>query len=402
MAGGRITGRFELGYDSFSERYTILDADTLDRVNEWRSRLHLGWSRGRILRNYFQVETRALLGQDDSETALALRATRRLPGRPGSRLSVDVDLLRRAFGQNTTLQFPNDYDRFHALTYARIAVAPSVAVRIADRVEVLDYQRRTEFDYDYTRHQVSAAVYYDRSFATTLSGGVRRTSLSIPDSSEIEYTAWTPFVELRTMPSLNHIAWVSAAMERRLYRPEGTRNSYWNILATGGIEWNVRDPMGVVVENRVDWYNYDSETGVYFDSMENRTIVLARYAPTERLRAGLGGAWGRFRSAQSRDDEYNERGAMVRIHYTPSPAAWFDVEYERGRRRYPAYSPDASIDAESVFSDYDYDRVSVLAGWRFLDGLSLNLFVDYQPEDHEREGDDATATLFSANLSWTF
>jgi hypothetical protein len=30
------------------------------------------------------------------------------------------------------------------------------------------------------------------------------------------------------------------------------------------------------------------------------------------------------------------------------------------------------------------------------------MILDYTPEDHEREGDDATATLFSAGVSWGF
>ena len=57
---------------------------------------------------------------------------------------------------------------------------------------------------------------------------------------------------------------------------------------------------------------------------------------------------------------------------------------------------------ESVFSDYSYNRVSLIGHVEIWKEVSANIFLDYQPEDHKREGDDATATLFSGSLSYRF
>lgn len=399
---GSLSGRAEIGYDSFEERYSIVDADTLDRIDEWRSRFHLSWAHGRYLENYFQLEGRALVGQDDAETAVRVRAMRQLPGRLGSRLSIDADFLHRAFSNNTDLQFPNNYNRVLAHSYGRVVISPAVALRVIDRLEVLNYHKRTEFDYDYTRNQISLATEYGPGATTDLSAGIRETSISIPDSMQIEYTAWTPFLIFRSTPSLSHSVFLNANAERRLYRPGSTRLSFWNVVASGRAEWAVKGPIGAALEDNADWYDYDGGTGIYFDSVENRTVLLARYIFDGRIRAEAGGAWGIFRSGQSPDDEYDEFGAVMRASVTPSQSAWIDVEYERGRRSYPSFSPNETFDSASVFSDYSYHRVALLAAWQFHDGLSVNAFFDYQPEDHERKGDDATATLFSANLTWAF
>ncbi len=46
--------------------------------------------------------------------------------------------------------------------------------------------------------------------------------------------------------------------------------------------------------------------------------------------------------------------------------------------------------------------MSLYTNFRVLEGLSFSGFLDYQPEDHERESDDATATLLSLSLIYMF
>jgi hypothetical protein len=73
-------------------------------------------------------------------------------------------------------------------------------------------------------------------------------------------------------------------------------------------------------------------------------------------------------------------------------------------RDYDLYSssPVVSDTAEVVFSDYGYHRVNVFANARAYRSLWLSVFLDYQPEDHDRDGDDATATVGSVSLTYSF
>jgi len=400
--GGRLVGRAEIGFDSFQEQYSIVDRDTIDSINEWRARLRLGYARGSFLRNYFTIEGRALIGEGNAETAARVRFTRQLRNNIRSRFSIEGDLSRRTFDETSTFQFPNDFTRAYLNTYLRLAMGSSWAFRASDRLEHLDFENRTEFDYDYTRNAFTLTTQYDWDFSTFINVGIRHTNMSIPDSSEIEYEAWTPVFEIRSAPELRRQIYLQSAVERRLYGDNATRSSYWATLALLNVEWLFTNPFGIILEDNFEYYNFDVSTNAYFNYIENRMILLASLYPSWYSRFGVGPSWGFLRSDLSPGDEYTELGVVVRWEYNRSARFWIQMQYEPGRRVYPAFDPNATFDFESIFSDYTYHRFSMFLNWRIWKGAGINAFVDYQPEDHEREGDDATAALFSISLSYAF
>ena len=224
----------------------------------------------------------------------------------------------------------------------------------------------------------------------------------LPDSTEIQYESWTPYLEIRSSPELRRQLYFQGAVERRLYDNNFTRSPFWAWLAIFNAEWLISRPVGVILEDNFERYEYDINTDAYFDYVENRVIGLLTYYASWYARFGIGPSWGILKSDRSPDDEYHEYGVVVRGEYNRGAKLWASCEYEPGRRTYPAFDPNATFDLESVFSDYTYHRLSVFFNWRIWSGVGLNLFLDYQPEDHEREGDDATATLFSISVSYVF
>jgi len=403
VAGGRLSGRLEVGYDSFEERYSIVDADTIDGVDEVRSRLRLAWSAGSMLRNLFLVEGRALLGEDNHETAARLRAVRRFGAGRRSYVSFEGDAARREFGTDSPFAFPNDYTRLYGRALARVDLPRAFALRVDGRVEDLDFAQRTEFDYDYTRSSAALGGEYEHDLTTYGMTGVRYTVTEIPDSAEIAYHSWTPFLEIRSTPELRRQVYLTAALERRVYGDDApTRSDFWALVAWLLAEWPLSDRLSLELRDDLDHYRYDANTDAYFDYLQNRSALLLNYSGDWSWRVGAGPAFAFLASGQSQQDEYVEWGAMMRLEYTRGASAWVSLEYAPGRRRYASFDPDAIFDFESVFSDYTFHRITALAGARLWRGLGVDLFADYQPEDHEREGDDATATLFSVSLSYVF
>ena len=51
---------------------------------------------------------------------------------------------------------------------------------------------------------------------------------------------------------------------------------------------------------------------------------------------------------------------------------------------------------------YTYHRISLLATVKVWRSTSVNLFVHHLPENHKLEDDDATTTLFSLDVSYSF
>lgn len=398
--GGRLTGSFEVGFDSFQEKYSILDEDTLDSVTEYRSRLNLGYMAGSFLRDFFHVEGQSLLGEDSYETSGRLKVTKLLRDSAPFAFGLDGDVTRRAFRDNSSYDFANDYTRYYVHSYVKKTLNETFALRLSNRLEHQNFDERTEFDYDYTRNRATLSGEFDWDLTTFVNGEVRYTTMSIPDSSDIAYRALTPAVEFRYYPGLGKRLVFYSSVERRNYNHEPARSSYWAVLATLSSEWPVARRFGIAVEENFEFYDHDTNSEVYFDYVENRSAISLVYRRAWSLRVGLGPTYGFLTSGFAEEDEYTEFGGKASFEFNRGTRVWFSVSYEPGKRSY-SNLPESLME-ESIYSDYVYHRVSAFANIKVWNGVGFNGLLDYQPEDHEREGDDATATLFSMSITYMF
>lgn len=397
--GGRLTGSLEAGFDSFQERYSIVDEDTLDSITEFRSRASLGYMNGTFLKNYFHLEGRTLIGDDSYETTGRINFTKLFQASGTTRFGFDGDATRRTFRDNSSYDFANDYTRIYFRTYLKKAFNKSFSVRLSDRFEHHNFDERTEFDYDYLRNRITLAGEFDWDLTTYVNAGIGFTTMSIPDSAEIEYRAFTPSIEFRHDAGLYKRLVLHSSLERRHYIHETTRSSFWAAFTAFSTQWPLADSYSVTFDNDLELYNYGSNSDVYFDYAENRSAMLLNYNRSWSLRLGAGPTYGFFVSDYSHEDEYNEYGGKFSLEYNKGTQAWISLAYEPGRRFYSAFT---AGDDEAIFSDYTYHRISAFSNVKLWDGVSLSGLLDYQPEDHEREGDDATATLFSMSVTYIF
>jgi hypothetical protein len=397
----RLTGSFSTGFDSFQEKYSIIDRDTLDMVNELRASAALGILAGSFLRDFIFLEGRAQYGEDSYETGGLLKITKSLRTRV-SRIGFDVDFIRRSYGSLTTYQFPNNYDRLFLRGYFRHLLTRSFAFRLTDRLEHQNFQRRTEFDYDYTRNRISLAGEFEWDFTTFLDLRLDHATMDVPDSTEIEYEALIPSLEFRHFAGLHERFVLLTAVERRDYVTGSPRSSFWATLGGFTGELPLDETKSLLLENNLDWYDYDNENQVYFDYVENNTALLFKLNPTIALSFGAGPTYGFLHSDVSEQDEYDEYGVRVVFDYNNASLAWVSLAYEAGKRQYAAYSEAQQPEDISLFSDYRYHRLSLFTNFRLVGGFSFNGFFDFAPEDHVREGDDATATLISLSVNYVF
>jgi hypothetical protein len=401
QSGIRLIGSISAGFDSFQEKYSIVDHDTLDSVTEFRTQASLGLLTGTFLRDFLLLEGRAQYGDDTYETAGRLKFTKRL-FTGVSRIGLEGVVSRRAFGPNSSYQFPNDYDRVFVRGYFKQSLGRALAIRVTDRLEYQDFERRTEFDYDYRRNRTSVAGEFDWNLTTFFDMQVSYVTMDIPDSTEIEYESFIPSLEFRYFAGLYQRLNVSAALERRDYVAGSPRSSFWSILGSLTAEWLYTAKTSLLLESDLEWYDYDFKDPVYFDYVENRTALLIKFNHSYALSVGVGPTVGVLASDISDQDEYKEFGAKLAAEYNRGATVWVSFAYEPGKRTYESFRANALDQELSLFSDYSYHRLSMFANVRVWRGLTFGAFVDYQPEDHKREGDDATATLISISLNYVF
>jgi hypothetical protein len=278
-------------------------------------------------------------------------------------------------------------------------------LRVTDRIEVQDFERRSDFDYDYRRNKLSVGGEFDWNLTTLLDMRVTHVVMVIPDSTEIEYQSFIPSIEFRHFGGLNDRLSLQAALERRDYVFGSPRSAYWTIFGFLAMERSFAYRTSLFLESYNEWYRFDFKDPVYFDYLENRTALLLKYNHSYNLSIGAGPAVGFLRSDISEQDVYRELGVRTAFEYNRGARAWITLTYEPGTRTYRAFddaSDDPATQGFSLFSDYTYHRLSFFANVRIVRSVTLSGFVDYQPEDHKREGDDATATLISFSLTATF
>jgi hypothetical protein len=402
-AAGRWLGSLEFGYDTYTERYSIAEADTLSSIDEARTRLRVGYATGALGRNYALLEGRQYFGESSSESAARALVTRRLGGTAAWVFNLDAELARRGFRDDSAYEFPNDYTRAYARAGLRARAGSQVTVRLDDRVERLDYDQRTEFDYDYTRNILTCMVDFGRDPFRSLSLGARYSTMAIPDSAEIAYHAAGPMVEVRAFGDLRERMYLTIAADRRIYPSDGTRSSFWSILATGLLEWPFLRQWSVEAGADVEDYDYDVTTGAYDDYLETRSYLAINWFD-DGLKLGAGPAFAWLSSRDEPQDEYREVGVRLALEKIGSNGLYVSAAYEPGWRDYEAYADDGgAIDnADVIFSDYAFHRVNVFANARLYRTFWLNVLFDWQPEDHDRDGDDATATVGSITLMYVF
>ncbi len=392
---GKVSGSITTGFDSFTEKYTIVEEDTLDRLTEFRTRLRLGYTHGSFLKNYLQLQGESLVGEESLESTGRVYFIRRSDA---ARFAIDTDLTYRTFRDSSEYSFPNDFLRYNLRTYFQRTIAPGLSLRLTDRLEVLDFDQRTEFDYDYVRNSITLSGDLDRDLTTTYHAAVAFTNKSIPDSTEISYHAWSAAGEYRATMDINRHVYFNLNGERRLYEDKATKSHFWAVLAGATVHPFTRGDFGFGIENTLESYFYDRETDAFFDYVENRTSIIASYFKSFDLTFGLGPTFAFLYSDFSHEDEYTEVGARLRVNYNAGTRIWLSASYEPGHRNY-------SVDgtgSEVIFSDFTYHRIIVFASARIWRNLNTNLFLNHEPEDHKIEGDDATATLFSLDLSYSF
>jgi hypothetical protein len=391
-----VTGSVALGYDSYSENYSVVRIPALSELNEFRTRLSLGYIAGALFGDYALIEAQSLIGERSLETVGRANLARRFGG---TRLALDNVVTFRSYGENTAFTFANDYLRYDLRAQVRRHVTPGLSLALTNRMEIIDFQERTEFDYNYVRNGIELAVDIDRGFTTGYQVALGYIHKMIPDSSEISYDAYTSALEYRHAFGLQRQIFVAIDGERRLYADNTIRSPVWSFYSTATIQPVTVRRFGLTFDNVFESYQYDHATAVFFNYVENRSSLLFTHFNTSRYTIGLGPTYGLLRSGASLQDEYTEIGGKLSIDYNSGGRFWVSASYEPGRRDYKIESINAS---DMIFSDFVYQRILLFVTLKLWSHANVNAFVNIEPEDHKFQEDDTTTTLFSADLTYRF
>ncbi len=393
---GRVKGTIEAGFDTFREKYSIVEEDTLDEVTEFRSRLRLGYLSGNRFRDFLHIEGEAVASKNnyDGGGRVAFVSLFRT-----LRFGMDAEGMVRRFRSNSTYAFPNDYERYNLRTYLQKSLTPAISLRLSDCLERMDFDQTTEFDYDYWKNGFYLSGDFQSAITTLFSVDCGYIAKSIPDTNEISYRSYSARFDFQAYPGLNKQILLSAGAERRVYKHKPAKSPFWSITNDISLAPFSNGPFGITLENSLESYIYDLSSDVYFSYVENKSAILASYNQSMDFHVRAGPTYAFLSSHFSSEDRYREIGGKLTLEYYQGTKIWISLSYEPGRRFYA--SSDAQ-DSESIFSDYTYNRLILFMLAKLWNNLSINSFLNHEPEYHEKKGDDSTITLLSLSLTYDF
>lgn len=379
-----------IGYDSFIDRFTILEVDTFESTQE----LYVGI--GNVLQ-YRTGDTKAglssLFRAGNQTVSEHLDAEGSIKPSKSTAFDLRTNLHWRHFREGSDYEFGNDYIQGNALIRIRTDIGTSSRLSFKSRLEAVDYREKTDFDYDYryfdggVEYQTGKAV--DRILLLGLVAGTR----VAPDTTALSYDRLLGEIEARIAPGAASIHLVSAA-DRRDYRGS-VRSSSWNAVSSLEISVTTANGSAYSLRGESELAIFDRPDTTFFDTHFLRALVHARYPLWSVSSIFIEPRYGRMLCGDFREERYSELSCVIGADIMRGDKLWLSLSYEPGYRDY-------ALDGNELYSDFYLNRISAMGSLSMPYGAALNLFVTHEPERHSRREDNFSITLISIDLTRSF
>lgn len=410
-----LSSTFSMGFDSFSEKYSIEEADTLDFSDEFHTAVGLAYVRAWGVSSPASeaaperawkggvVEDDVRLGVSDvltvSEAAVRNRwnVDFELPTGQDDRLSLANELTTKRFDPSDELNLSSDYVQELARFLYRARLSDVLAVSLRDRFELVDFSQQDAYEVDYRLNEAGAGLSIETGLDGSVDFAYGLSDRVVPDSSAIDYRehgfrvgGWRAF-GFRTNLEFK------GEVERRRYRDELTRPGYFTFIGDGHLAVRATDRLELRLRQELETWDYDAPSQVYYDRFLHGTGVEARVNLTPELELGLEPRYTFLRGSDESIEDYDEPSAVLAGDWVRLDRLWLTASIEYGRRDYARQVTDASI-----FSDYTFVRTNLFGAVELSRRTVWNLYLSHEPERHLNQDDDTTTALFSTDLTVRF
>jgi hypothetical protein len=389
--GAESRSHVTLGYDSFIDRFTILEADTSESVQE----LYFGLGNALYYRNgkakagvnnLFRLGNQTIDESFDAEASFA----------PAKSAVVDLrgGIHWRHFQEASDYEYGNDYIQANTILKVRKNIGEYSRVTFKSRFELVDYEKKTSFDYDYRYFDGGAEIEAGPDFDKVILVGVSVGAREVPDTTALSYDRLLAELEARVTSARGISFHLSSFGDRKDYR-ETIRSSSWNVISFLDMSFN--SPSGMVYSLRTEseLTFFDRPDTIYFDTRFLRGGVRVRYPIRSMSSIFIEPRLARMLCSSFEEERYWEASCVLGTDIMRNDKLWISFSYEPGYRDY-------TLDENDLYSDFYLNRISGMGSVSLPANMAFNLFVTHEPERHSRRADDFSVTLVSLDLSKRF
>ncbi len=409
-AGTELRPWIGFDFEHFGEQYAITaNQDTVTTINDYGPTVGLALFNVDDPDRRFRLASDVRLGQETHRYRLDFDG--RLQG-PKNGLAFESQGMVRIFRENGAYTVTSDYlQEFARATYERRF--GSSRLRLRHSFDLTWYRDPNEYNLTSMTHMPAADLQVRFREFSSVRMGYRFGRRSVPDSTSLDFTRHTGELDLSMLFGWTTSLDVSNVLDRRIYAPGSVRESSWENRADGSFSFDLGDKatMRLLHENEI--VRYDSADVVYFDFDRFRTGFQVEVHQSMRLDLSIMPLYSFLRSPTSPIESYTETGIEFGLDWRIGDRTWIHFSDEIGRREFdtaqeeetPTDGLGSDLDEgflDILYSDYIYNRLTLLVTSEVRRGIAANLFVNWQPEDHRVSSHDTDTRIVSGGLEYRF
>jgi len=380
-----------LGYDSFVDRFTILEADTLESVHEF----YLGLGNGFMyrsgtasagVRNLLKFSNQTIDEGFDAEASIAPRKL--------AVIDLRGALYWKHFQEGSDYEFGNDYAQVNAILKIRRDLGTACRMSLKSRFELIDYKERTEFDHDYGYFDGGVEVEAGHDVSKAIRAGIYAGKRDVADSTSLSYDRVLALLEAGLLSARGMAIHFTSAADRRDYRST-VRSSNWSVMSFLDLSLNASNGAVYSLRGESELMTFDRPDTIYFNTHFLRAGLRVRFPIRSMSSCFVEPRYARMLCNDFEEERYEEISCILGAELMRGDRLWLSLSYEPGHRDY-------SLDVNDLYSDYYLNRISAMGSVSLAAKTALNLCVTHEPERHSRRADDFSVTLVSIDLTKRF
>jgi len=387
---GNFNSNIFSGYDSFIDRFTIVDEDTFDVINDF----YLGFGAEILLRGQksrFDLRNKFKYGKQSIDESLELL----LSSRPTKNTGLDLrnSLVMKRFQPGSDYALSNNYTQFNSSLKLKRKFKERYTLALNGRFEALRYEEKTEFDYNYNYMDGGIQFEGNSSLARLFHIAAFFGHKEAPDTTELSYDRLLGVIE--SSLSLGELTLrFSSSADRKDYS-SNVRSSYWYIISN--LEMSVfemkKTTYSLIFDSELT--SYDTESEIYINTHFVRGGFKYKHEIGSLSSIYIEPRVARMFCDSSPEERYVEGSIVLGMDIFDSKWFWLTASYEPGYRDY-------TLKNNTIYSDFTINRISIIGSIHLPEKFSIDIFLTHEPEKHSRREDDFSVSLISVELKKTF
>ncbi len=401
-AAARTQFKAGLGYDFISQEYfadsvSYLGGDSA--ISEWALKTdYLDDIKGTLSMLYLPYEDRRIELQTSLEQTpdffrVRLNNGMRLPvGRNRLDIYSDLEMKKRINGESSA---GDDYSQGYARARYTLKHSDRFDNWLQVKTDFVSFDSVAAYNYNYYRLGVATGFSYRYSYFSSVDLSAFYLARKVADSSDLDYDSYGAESSTFGFHTSGEYD-LFARFERKDYQHSTGKDDQYRLEFQGRNKMRITEPffMRQVLEWESTIYDGNDDANQNYSRTSISFLQGMEFGSSELAAGPTATFLSEESSSLLESEDYTEWGAEIQFDHFSMSGFFLSAKSVTGRRDYE--------NDGDFFSDFLFERVSLIGDLGLMKHLNLSLFYSAEWEWHDLETDDSRIDLLSTNLVYSF